>query len=323
MKDDNKEFCLRELFDTERIGKLISVIPTTIGTDAQKTFEYNGKNYTIKKNDRYISLLCDDGRKLKIYGHTSKDLIPECGESASEITYLTTSYRINNSRVIWAKAFENKDLIDFINPEAYKSYGTSQYCHFETCVTGPIVPFNHFTANSIDGIYIDDDGIKNGEYLISKDCENIISKDGVKLPPKEVFTNFSYKSAQKETLKILKTINDTKLNTHIKNEIIERFSIYGLINDYNKVKELYNKLPSLKEAMKFQKTLYDDSIKNYIYNSDELDLFINELNLLLGDTIADYNDKQLLADAKKMVKALSNRGLDSLERMINNRRRRG
>ena len=322
MKNENKEFYLRGLFDYYRINKFISVLAMTAGTDLEKTFEYNGKTYTIKKNDSNIDLLCDDGRDLLIYGSTCRDLIPQIGESASKITFIRANYRINNSHLVYSKSIENVDLLDLVSPDSI-SYGlTEEYCNFQTSGSGFLDLLTHFSKNCAGGYDIVENGYKYKDCLISKDCQKVVSKNGVSLPSKETFMNFTYEKERKEWSKLLKTINDSKLDSHIKKEIIKNSKAIDLIEDFEEVKELYRRLPSLEEAVKFHKALYDGSINNYTYSSEELDLFISELTNELQDTIIEFNDKILLDNAKKMVKSLSNKGLSKLEKMINSKKER-
>ncbi len=308
---DKKRYWLENLFDYERIAKLIRILPKTLNSDVDINFDYEGKKYTVTKNNKEIYLLCDDGRNLRLYANSCRSTGEFGGEF--DITNVVVTYLLFNSRVVLYKGIENAKLTDLEDIETYQM-ADIDYCTFDNIECGFIQSFNYFTENSIDGFVFTKNGIQQRDYLISPDCEKVLSVNGKDLPPKEEIENFSVK---KERAKYNKLINDSKLDSRTKEELIKNFNIDELSKQYEEVLELYNKkLPSLKDAVLFQRALVDGSIEDHLYSKEELDLFINELTKALKDKITEYDDFDILEETKKLVKSLSDMGLEALRKFL-------
>lgn len=302
---DEKKYCLENLFDLECIAKLLRIIAKTKGANEDIAFEYDGKLYNVKKDYNSVKLCCSDDRYLEISARTMK-------ESDGIYTSIIVSYLLLNSDLTLYKNIRDNRLSDLVDLETFQM-AKSNFCVLHHFVGNLPLSYKDFTDNSIDKYMFTEDGIKYKNYLISKDCEKVISADGKTLPSKEEIEKFSF---EEEKEKYLELINNSNLDASIKKMLIEKYNDEDLSKLYKEVLDLYRMLPGLKDAIRFQKALVDGSVENYLFSKDELDLFISKLTIALKDKMDEYDDFDVIEEAKKFVKTLSDVGRDIINSLF-------
>ena len=305
---DDKRYWLENLFDLERIAKLIRILPKTVNANVDTSFEHDGKVYFINKTDSDIILKCSDGRELDIKAYSSR--VDGDFGGFYDLTRVSCKYRLLDSVIELYKEMDNMTLDEF---EEIKM-ASDGCCLFSHVVNGYVQSFRNFSTNNIDDYKFTKDGIVYHNYLISKDCEKVIDKYGVPIPENlDKFSSFF----KKYTDSFLKMLNCDELFYNARDEIIKDFEVENISSHYDEIKTLNDiKLPGLKYAIKFRDAIFDGSIEDYLFSGEELDLFTNELTNKLKSQIDDYDDSELIDEAKKLVKALSEKGIEILKKII-------
>lgn len=290
---DGKRYWLENLFDYDGIAKLISILPKTLGSNANVSFEYDGKEYNIEKTDKKIKISCNDGRLFGVSASTS-EVNGEYG-GWYYLTGVRTAYKLFDATLEAYKGIENKELTDLEDYDTYKR-GSFNYCHLCVLVGHYLHFLYDFYANRVDGFEFTDQGIEYHDYLITNDCERVISKNGIDLPSKEQIEI----SLKKKKKNYKKSVKGSDFDSCVK-----------------EVLDLYNdKLPSLKPAIKLHHALVDGSIQNYLFSKEEFAMFYKKLAVALRKVITEYNDKEILDETKKLIKSLSSSGRTTLRRYL-------
>lgn len=310
MEKNEKKYWLENLFDLESITKFIRIIPKTFGSPTNVSFVHNGKGYNITKSNKEIKMSCNDGRELSIViKELSNSTISGVEEKSINIA---VEYKLLDSFLQLYKGMHNTILTDL---EDFDAYEMSTNLCFLSCSNGNMLQlYKDFTRDGIDNFTFTKNGIQYKDYLISYDCEKVISARGRILPSKEEIEKFSLENEQKSYLELL---NSSNLDSRTKEVLINLFNLDEIVKEYKEVLDLYNnRLTSLKTALIFYQALVDGTVEEYLFTREELDLFLEKLTEALKDKISEYDDIDVLGEARKLVKSISDKGIEILKKIM-------
>jgi hypothetical protein len=276
---------LKYLFNVESICSMIRLLPKTIGMDTNIVFERDGKQYSIVKTNKCIALSCSDNRRLVINVSDGK---MKNNYGYKDYIMVTCNYNISETANInFYKLLENCKFEDLEELEAYR-LSKSDGVKFVSSFNCRANQFTHFRYDGIDDLTVNGNVVEYKDYIISLKDNKITSKKKI-IPTKEELENFNIEDLK---LRIVDSVTkDLNVEPYIKEHLLANIDEEKIIKDNEELKNLYDKLPSIKDAVNFRKVLLFGNIYKYVFNNEEMamfdDVLINEISKKLPKTDED------------------------------------
>lgn len=281
----------KEIFDFNSLCKILTIMCHKC-EDNNISIVSNDKNYNFEiKNTPLCTIMtisCSDGRKMSVeFDSSSKDI--EVSHEIFDDTCLEFHIQCNSDMVYSIKneTCDENYLKDNITRTVFRIKDLySSFDFFGTEGIGELVygsAYVVFTKNGIEVL---------NKYLISNDCEKLISIDHKPASTLEDAEGFDFKE---ERRKYVAAISNGSLDLNYQQRLIDEYRhvAYEVKKYYDGIKDFYYKeLPKYKKAVEFMNILTSNKLQDYMYNSDEMNMIIKELKELYA--ITEYDKENIL-----------------------------
>jgi hypothetical protein len=284
----------KELLDYDNLVQILKVKYLTTAKEGAITIETKtGKTIRVfRYNGVYnsgIVIKCSDGREMNISSDCFRD-------------YITVSYKIfEDASLEFNFSFAFSDMwllrdgkIDGENLESrliqtqfYTKNNNGKFRYIGS---------NKVKVNDYDYLpflEIEDNYIwAEARYELSSDCENLLTINDEKVPPKEIVMAFNEYEEKDEFEKI---ISNSSLNSDSKKELLDNFDLSETSEYYEEIVNVYEReIPSCKRLVEFMNILSNNKLQEYMFSNEEMEIIVDYLKDTYNIDTKETNKRKVL-----------------------------